>query len=278
MMPRLACLAAGPMLAVFLAACSAPSQHARRGVLLEDLAWPEAEKVLTPDTVVVIPLGAAAKEHGPHLPLKNDAVIAAYFTRRVLVTADVVVLPAVNYSYYPAFVNFPGSTTLQMETARDVIVDICLSVSRHGPRRFYILNTGVSTLRALKPASERLAEAGLLMTYTDILKVDGGVVEKVRTQARGTHADEIETSMMLYMAPEIVDMRKAAKDMPEGSGGPLSRDPKDVGRYSPSGVFGDATLATREKGEKVVEAMVTGILREIESTRTGPLPVPKPEP
>jgi creatinine amidohydrolase len=74
------------------------------------------------------------------------------------------------------------------------------------------------------------------------------------------------------MAPEIVDMSKATRDMPEGGRGPLSRDPGGPGPYSPSGIFGDATLATRAKGEQVVEAMVTGILKEIEDTRTRPLP------
>ncbi len=58
--------------------------EAARGLLLEDLTWVEAEKVLTPEMVVVIPLGAAAKEHGPHLKLKNDFLIAEYLKRQVL--------------------------------------------------------------------------------------------------------------------------------------------------------------------------------------------------
>src|SRR5262249_29592051 len=84
------------------------------GVLLEELTWQEAERVLTADTVVVIPLGAAAKEHGPHLKLKNDWTIAEYLKKRVLSGAKVVVAPTVAYSYYPAFVEYPGSTTLQL--------------------------------------------------------------------------------------------------------------------------------------------------------------------
>ena len=101
----------------------------------------------------MIPLGAESKEHGPHLKLKNDLVLAAYLTRRVREKADVVVAPTVNYSYYPAFAEYPGSTSLRLETARDVIVDVCRSLSRFGPRRFYVLNTGVSTVRALEPAA-----------------------------------------------------------------------------------------------------------------------------
>ena len=63
------------------------------GILLENLTWPEAEKVLTPDTVIVIPLGAESKEHGPHLKLKNDFLIAEYLKKRVLESSNVVVAP-----------------------------------------------------------------------------------------------------------------------------------------------------------------------------------------
>jgi creatinine amidohydrolase len=73
--------------------------------------------------------------------------------------------------------------------------------------------------------------------------------------------------MMLYMDPSLVDMSKAAKDYhPQGAGG-LTRDPKGKGTYSPTGIWGDATLATREKGRRVVEAMVEGMLKEIAALR-----------
>ena len=73
--------------------------------------------------------------------------------------------------------------------------------------------------------------------------------------------------MMLYMSPADVDMTKAVKDYHPGKGG-LTRDPKKEGMtYSPSGIFGDATLATREKGRKVTEALVDAVVREIEDLR-----------
>ena len=255
---------------------SLPAGAQTRGILLEDLTWVEAEKVLTKDTVVVIPLGAAAKEHGPHLKLKNDLILAEYFKKRVLAASDVVVAPTVNYHFYPAFVEYPGSTSLRLETARDLIVDICRSLARYGPRRFYVLNTGVSTVRALTPAAEALAREGILLRFTDILAIAGPVEKEIRQQEGGTHADEIETSMILYMDPASVDMSKAVKDYHPGPG-PLTRDPaKREGRtYSATGVYGDATLATREKGERVVEAMVKGILAEIESLRHAPLAEPR---
>jgi creatinine amidohydrolase len=256
-----------------LPAAAQPGAKPGQGILLEDLTWPQAEKALTPETVVVIPIGAAAKEHGPHLRLKNDFVLAEYFTRRVMARAAVVVAPTINYHFYPAFVEYPGSTSLRLETARDVVVDICRSLARFGPRRFYVLNTGVSTIRALKPAQEQLAAESIVMQFTDILTIGEAAEKAVRQQEGGTHADEIETSMMLYMDPSLVDMSKAAKDYhPQGTGG-LTRDPKGRGTYSPTGIWGDATLATREKGRLVVEAMVEGMLKEISALRAAATPL-----
>jgi creatinine amidohydrolase len=242
----------------------------QRGIMLADLTWVEAEKALTPETVVVIPIGAESKEHGPHLKLKTDYLEAEYYKRQILASADVVVAPTVNYSFYPAFAEYPGSTTLRLETARDMLVDICRSLARYGPRRFYALNTGVSTLRALAPAAELLAGDGIVLRYTNILEVGAEAEKRVKKEEGGTHADEIETSLMLYIDPASVNMRRAVKDY-HPSAGPLTRDPHKPGAYSASGIYGDATLATREKGEAVARATVEGMLREIEALRRAPV-------
>ena len=239
---------------------------ADRGVLLEDLTWQEAEKVLRPETVVVIPIGAESKEHGPHLKLKNDWLMAEYLKRRMLERADVVVAPTVNYHFYPAFVEYPGSITLRLETARDLMVDICRSLARYGPHRFYALNTGVSTVNALRPAREILAKEGILLRYTDMGTIAQPTEDDVKQEEGGTHAEEIETSMMLYIAPQTVDMKKAAKDYHAGQGR-LTRNPNGPGAYSATGIWGDATLATREKGELLVRTMEENLLKEIEQLR-----------
>jgi creatinine amidohydrolase len=245
------------------------------GILLEDLTWVEAEAVLTSRTVVVIPLGAAAKEHGPHLRLDNDWTIAEYFKRRVANAANVVVAPTVGFHHYPAFVEYPGSVSLRLETARDLVIDICASLSAFGPRRFYVLNTGVSTVLALTPAATVLATQGTLLRYTDLRNAGSDAARHVAQQEGGSHADEIETSMVLYIAPERVEMAKAARDYRPGHGR-LTRVPGAPGTFSPTGIYGDATLATWAKGRAVVEARLAAILSEIEQLRAEPLPAPAP--
>ncbi len=244
---------------------------ASMGHRLEDMTWLQAKDVLTPDAVVVIPVGAASKEHGPHLRLNNDKLMADYFASEVLQRADVVVAPTVGFHHYPAFVEYAGSVSLRLETARDLIVDIITSLAAHGPRRFYVLNTGVSTVRALEPAAAKLRDIGVLMTFTD-LKKTRAVVAAVSEQAGGTHADEIETSMMLVIAPDTVDMSKAVDDYDDSGRPGLSPRPDAGLTYSPSGVWGDATLATREKGKVVVEARIKQMLDAIGTLRTADLP------
>jgi creatinine amidohydrolase len=240
---------------------------ADRGLLLENLTWVEAEKALRPETVVVIPIGAESKEHGPHLKLGNDWLMAEYLKQRILERSDVVVAPTVNYHYYPAFGEYPGSTTLRLETARDLMIDICKSLARYGPKRFYALNTGVSTLRALRLTADELAKDGIRFRFTDLSTATQPVEDRIKKEEGGTHADEIETSLMLFIAPKTVDMKKAVKDYHPGRGGGLTRDPNGRGDYSASGIFGDPTLATREKGEQLVKALLDNIAAEIEKLR-----------
>lgn len=253
------------LLAVTLSLAAAGAEPA--SVRLEDLTWPEAEKVLTPEAIVMIPIGAASKEHGPHLKLSNDLLIAEYYTREVMRRTRVVVAPVVNYHFYPAFTEYAGSTSLRLETARDLMVDICRRLAHFGPRRFYALNTGVSTIRALEPAVTILRAEGITLKFTDILRISEAEEKALRQEKEGTHADEIETSMMLYIAPKSVDMKKASKDYPSRDAGPLQHTDAKAPRYSASGIYGDATLATREKGERIVKAQIAAIVREIEELR-----------
>ena len=235
-----------------------------RSVALENLTWPEAEKALKNYTVVLFAVGARTKEHGPHLPLKTDYVMAEYLKDRVAREVSVAWLPTLEYAYYPSFLEYPGSVSIGAETFRNTVMDICRSLARHGMRKFYVLNTGISTLPPLRAASEELAKTGLTMWYLNLLETDKKLPPGLLKQEGGTHADEAETSMMLYIAPELVDMSKAVKDYdarPDRKG--LTRDPKGEGVYSPSGIWGDPTLATRDKGRVIVETTVREIVRQI---------------
>ena len=98
-------------------------------------------------------------------------------------------------------------------------------------------------------------------------------MKAVIEQQGGSHADEVETSMMLYIDPSSVDMTKAVRDLnPSTDDVRLTRQRGATGTYSPSGIWGDPTRATRDKGRFFVDTIVNGILDDIAALRTAPLP------
>lgn len=247
---------------------------ASKGVFLEELTWIQAREILTPDVVVVIPLGAQAKEHGPHLPLGTDFIQSQFFAQEIAKTENVVIAPQMNYGFYFPFITFPGSTSLRHSVAKNMVVDICRSLAAFGPKRFYVINEGIATNAALKPAADLLAGEGILLAYTDLSgeNVDA-LVKSIQQQKEGSHADEIETSKILYMQPAKVNMKLAKQEygIRRGRGFP-TYDSAQNGHYIPSGIYGDATLATSEKGQKITEGMLNIMREDIDRLRQAALP------
>ena len=238
----------------------------KHGVKLETLSWVEAERCFAANPLVVMPLGAAAKEHGPHLPLNNDAIIGGWLAEQLRRLRPLVIAPLINASYYPAFVEYPGSISLRAETARDVIVDSVNSLARFGLTRFYVLNTGLSTLGPLAAAKSLLGDK-LVFEYLVIDKALHTLPPGLLVQGYGSHADEAETSLMLYIAPEVVDMGLAVDDGAEGEGR-LTRQ-RGEGIRSPSGVYGQATLASADKGRRIADHLVNHCLQSIDACGAG---------
>jgi creatinine amidohydrolase len=230
---------------------------------LQYLTWEQAKNCLNASSVVVIPLGAQCKEHGLHLPLNTDFVMAEELKKLVASQVEVVFAPTINYAYYPAMIKYPGTVSLSYETTIGMISDICFSFKKFSVRKFYILNTGISTLKPLKSLADQLAHENIILRYTDLNKVLEPVRKIIEQQDGGGHADEIETSIMLALKPEIVQMQKAKKDFTGSGGGPLSPIDDGSGVYSPTGAWGDPTLASVEKGRKLTDALVSGIVSEI---------------
>lgn len=238
----------------------------KRGVYLEFLSWKEVEHILHTAKAVLLPLGSSMKEHGLHLPMNNDWLIAEYLTMRVLDEISIPSLPTMQYGYYPAFVEYPGSIHISQTTARDLIIDVSKSIANHGPKKLYILNTGFSTNRPLEAARQMLANDGITMEYLDLLKISKELEKGVSQQSFGSHADEIETSMMLYMLPEVVKLSLAKPEISSPGPGPFTRNPNDPSkRYTATGAYGDPTLATVEKGRIVTERLVEYLINQINS-------------
>jgi creatinine amidohydrolase len=224
-----------------------PQSPATRGILLEDMTWRQAEQILTPDAVVVIPLGAAAQQHGPHLKLNTDWTIAEHLKRIVAERTPAIVAPTIPYHHHPEFVEYPGSATISLEAARDRIAHACRSLARYGPRRFYVLNTSHST-DALEDAARQLAGDGILLRYTSSRDIVAPLEQRLPDEGY-SHAGEAETSMMLFIDAPSVDMSRAQASSGTWRGDVFSPRLPPQHTYSPTGAWGNPAIATPDKGK-----------------------------
>jgi creatinine amidohydrolase len=230
--------------------------------------------------MVVVPFGGGAKEHGPHLPLATDRLMLEHLMEAAVDSLPVVVAPPILHGWFPAFEDFPGTNIPDPELFRRYVEEVARSLVRHGARRVVFLNTGItrSTGLPIATAARQIhvqeGVATLVVSWDDL---ETSEVEALSEQRAGGHADEMETSVVLALRPDLVRMDLAPTDYgsPGGEPGPgyrpggFSRDPEDP-EYTTTGIFGDATLATAEKGRRVVEIMTREWLRALRAFATEP--------
>lgn len=222
------------------------------GAFLDRLTWQEAAERLARNRPVVVPVGAGAKAHGPHLPLGTDRITVEAVAERLARRADVLIAPTVTFGFYPAFVNYPGSQNLGAAIFQTLVVEIVEGFLRHGARRILLLNNGVSTEAPLRRAVEDIRQRhGVAIGAADLPRM-GRSLDHL-WEVPGGHADERETSLVMAIAPDVVrrDRLPAAAD--ENSG------PAGLG----TGATADARAATAEKGEKLLEALVEEVARSL---------------
>lgn len=250
---------------------------ANKAIFLEDINFKAAEDLLKKDVVVVLPLGAESKMHGLHLPLSTDFLQAQELANRIALKRNVVIAPPMTYGYYPLFVKYGGSTTLSAGTAIDMMVDIIRGLSDFGPKRFYIINQGISTTPSIRKAAEILASEGILLYFNDFARPNYHQLEvSMATKPIGGHADEIETSNILAIRPDLVDMSKAVDDSSViGKTGFPTPVPLEGGVLNPSGVKGYSTPAKKETGKKYLELLSDMIAKDIDSIGGCKLPATK---
>jgi creatinine amidohydrolase len=236
------------------------------GAFIAQLSWSELERRVHAAAIAVLPIAAACKEHGFHLPMQADLLQAEWLAGALVKRANVLVWPTVTYGYYPAFTDYPGSVSLSRETFQRMVHEILSDIRRAGVRTVLILNAGISTIEPLQDVADTMPKE-MCIKLANIY--DGpcyrGEAEAIEEQVSGGHADELETSIMLAIDRQYVRLDKAVAWTPTAmaSSGPFSRDQQSP-RFSPTGVWGDPTLASEEKGRRLLAAMVDDLLALIE--------------
>jgi creatinine amidohydrolase len=257
-------------------------------LLYERLTWPEVRRAVSEDRVCLIPAGTL-EDHGPHLPIDTDTRIASEICRRAAeeIPDEVVLLPPVIHGHTPHHMDFPGAITIGWETFVHYCTDIGTSLAHHGFKRIFFLNGHGSNIPLIDMAVRSIA-----LQHPDVLAAgafyltspeSAKVIEQVRDSEIGGmgHACELETSIYLYLDPDAVFMEKAVDEnsFPEGpnawmdwSDGPLKLMPW-WNALSHTGVHGDPTKATAQKGKALLAQAVRECVSFVKELRSKPLPV-----
>jgi len=239
-------------------------------VIYGDMTWPEVKEAADKGKVPLIPVGST-EQHGPHLPTKTDAFLAYEICRSAaeLVPEEALVMPSVNYGYNEHHLDFPATIHIDHETLIRFVIDIGKSLAHHGFRKIVIVNEHGSNTAPMEIAGRRITLETNSLCASVMCESLAPEAYKL-LEAEEAHGGDFETSEMLYLAPKLVDMRKAVRDwnLPQSRFIRYGVEPGDTSfavtgggvqfmdwwsRMSKTGILGDPTKASAEKGKRVLD-------------------------
>ena len=261
------------------------AKSASEKYLYGDLPWPEVNDAVRQKKVILLPVGST-EQHGPHLPLDVDSLIANSVCLEAgrLASEKILIAPVISYGYNIHAFDYPGT----MHVGHNYLLGFCLSVCKsfayHGFKRIVMVNGHGGNSAVLELVSRRaILETDALVTsftWWNLLGVDPSFLSSVRESAfpgGAGHACEVETSVYLHLAGEKVQMDKAKDHIAwynsRGTSsfqwgdlfgsGPVSMFER-TSTFTEDGTFGEPTLATAEKGKHIFEEAAARLVQFVE--------------
>ena len=250
---------------------------------LHQWTWAQVKEYLRKDSVIVLPFGST-EQHGLHLPLGNDALVAIRLAEDAARITKTVVAPPCWFGWSPHHMAYPGTISITPETLTRLLYEVLRSLIYHGFKRLIVINGHrLANLPPLQIAATRICnETGAYVTIADPFFLADTVSRKIKESPPGGigHAEELETSHMLHIFPELVNLRKAVKNLSSKKKFHVS-DPYVIADRAftsnslesfrkatePSGVRGDPTLSSADKGRKLHRALVDNLVELIKLAR-----------
>jgi creatinine amidohydrolase len=232
---------------------------------LDEMSWVDVAAHLATDARLIIPIGAL-EQHGPHLPLGTNNLIAIRIADDLSSRFGVLRAPAMSYgvNYYggtrPVGRAYAGTASLRHKTLHRALNELITAWELHGIREFILV-----TAHRHEPHLDALATLSTRAARVRVLSIwDVDIADLLETQPGPLHAGEAETSVMLYLYPDLVRMDRA-RDTP--------LTPDGVRRYRQgrlppptpdgSGVIGHPTAATPERGRLIYERILKSVHRAV---------------
>jgi creatinine amidohydrolase/Fe(II)-dependent formamide hydrolase-like protein len=241
-----------------------------------ELTWRQAEDRLKEIDVALLPVGAI-EQHGPHLPLDTDAFDADYLARRVAEACSdpkPLVLASISYGVSYHHADFTGTVSISNDTLAKLVYEIGMSVSRNGVKKLVIINGHGGNSPALNYAAQMINRDARIFVCVDTGETSDVDIYRIVETPNDVHAGEIETSTGLAVRPHLVRMEQAKKQIPKFSSRYLDFTSKRgvlwyayTRKISPSGVMGDPTRASADKGKKIWEIMIAHLVSLVEDLK-----------
>jgi creatinine amidohydrolase len=238
---------------------------------LSGLTWPEVEALKSDRALGLIPI-AALEQHGPHLPLATDSLIADLLARLVAERLEppVVVVPVLRGGLSTHHLAFPGTVTIPEGAFREVVLAYVEGLERMGIREVAVFSTHGGNFAFLKELSETVQRPGAkLIAYSDLVgylavMMDGARSAGLVPPASDAHAGGLETSQALYAFPELVRPFEQVSGYTEAEEGWLDRIlTEGIRAVSESGVLGDPSGASAAAGKAIFDALADELARWI---------------
>jgi creatinine amidohydrolase/Fe(II)-dependent formamide hydrolase-like protein len=245
--------------------------------LLAELTWPEAQKRFKEVDIALLPVGSI-EQHGPHLPLDTDAFDAQYLAQKVAEGCSApkpLVLPLIPYGVSYHHEDFSGTLGISPKTLSDLVYDIGMGAARHGITKLMIINGHGGNIPALQFAAQMINRDAHIFTCVETGETSEKDIIALSETPNDVHAGEVETSTALANRPHLVQSDKLRKYIPRFSSRYLNFSSKRsvewyarVAKISSTGVLGDPTKATRQKGKKIWQAMIKHLVEFVEDLKT----------
>lgn len=245
----------------------------------ETSSWPEiSERIKKVDTAI-LPCGAI-EQHGPHLPLDLDYFDAVYLARKVAEACQdpkPFVLPPVPYGVSYHHSDFKGTICVTNHSLSAIIYDIGMSLAHNGIKKIVILNGHGDNAPTLNYAAQMINRDARIFVCVETGETSDVDIYKLANTENDIHAGEIETSTALAVRPELVAMDKAVDHTLDLDNEFLDFTSErgvswyvHTKRLSESGVMGNASLGTAEKGAKMWEIMIEKMTEFVETIKNTP--------
>ncbi|NPV10098.1 MAG: creatininase family protein [Anaerolineae bacterium] len=251
-------------------------------VLMEQMSWMEIEEAIAEGKDIALLAVGAIEQHGPHLPTGTDTYLGYALTEGVArELGDALVAPVMRPGLSEHHTDFPGTLTLSQQTFMQVLMEYCLSLGRHGFRDIVLISSHGGNSDTMLAFLPRIAKAlkdtcRVHMVVPNIRELAGGVTEVyeeygvTRPQA-GVHAGFGETSMMLAVHPDLVDMDRAEAGRADEEfyhpdhikHSQIESFVYGIRYQSPNGILGDARGSNAEAGRKLLDIRVRETAEEV---------------